>query len=98
MKLQHDQFRLFVNNGRRDDSYGIAVDEPFRCGDEERVRTALNRLHLRGLLLYADGSSESFLPELPARIGERVYGPAGTAPAPAPDELPPEETHENPAT
>lgn len=85
MKLQHDQFRIVLNNGRRDDSYGLSVDEPFRCGDEERVRSALNLLHLRATFVYADDSREEFLPELPARIGEREYGPAGGRPGPPPD-------------
>lgn len=78
--LCHDQFNLAVGNGRTGEEAPVLfVDEPFSCGDEPRVREALNRLHLRGRLHYADGSWEDFAPELPARIGERVYPPASGA-------------------
>lgn len=78
--LCHDQFNLAVGNGRSgDDAPILFVDEPFQTGDEPRVRSALDALHLRGRLHFADGSWEDFVPQLPARIGERVYPPASGA-------------------
>ena len=78
-RLCHDQFRLSIWNGRNQSGNGLVIEEPFANGDEPRVRHALDTLHLGARFVYADGSWEDFVPQLPARIGERVYPPASGA-------------------
>lgn len=77
--LQPDQFDLEVSDGREGAAFPAAlllISEPFYAGDEDKVYAALDALHLRGALHYADGSERPYMPALAARVGERVYPPA----------------------
>ena len=75
IRLSRDQFAVTATDGRIP-GFPVEITEPFYCGDEERVHAALNTLHLQATIHYADGSSQPFYPDLPARIGERIYPPA----------------------
>jgi hypothetical protein len=89
--LQPDQFALEVSDGRDGAAFPAAsllISEPFYAGDEDRVYAALDALHLRGRLHYPDGSDRAYLPELAARVCDRIYPPAsgGRPLDPAPTE------------
>ena len=66
---------LEIQDGRNPEET-IFVSEPFVPHQEEEIFSALNKLHLRGVIHYPDGSTREFYPDLPSRVLERVYPPA----------------------
>lgn len=70
------EIALVVSDGRNPNRDRLRIGEPFAPGMEEEIFSALNKLHLHGVIHYPDGSTREFYPDLPSRVLERVYPPA----------------------
>ena len=71
-----NEIHLVISDGRRPGQWAMRVTEPFHPLSEDAIYRALDTLHLRGVLHYADGSTREFVPDLPGRVLDRVYPPA----------------------
>ena len=70
------QIALVISDGRNPGRERHQISEPFAPSMEEEIFSALNKLHLHGVIHYPDGSTREFYPDLPSRVLERVYPPA----------------------